>query len=53
MLSEETLLFIIGGLGGSIAILALWVITIYRRLGRFMRGSSGASLEGMLNRIVS
>jgi hypothetical protein len=52
MLSEETLLFIIGGLGGSIAILALWVITIYRRLGRFMKGSSGASLEGMLNRIV-
>ena len=53
MLSEETLLFIIGGLGGSIAILALWVITIYRRLGRFMRGSAGASLEGMLNRIVT
>jgi len=53
MLSEETLLFIIGGLGGSIAILALWLVALYRRVGRFMKGSAGASFEGMLNRIVS
>ena len=52
MLSQEQLIFIVGGLGGFVCILLLWIINLHFRLKRFMKGSSDLSLEGTLAYLV-